>query len=545
LPAQLAGHARLASVLGARFTVPEVDALIRILEKEEGLDDVQLDASVGIQRLVDAGLMIRHRTGIVEFRHALLRDTIYQLLPDDRRKRFHRAAFQMYATSAHLPQEQRLPRLALHAARSGAKEEAARAYLELADRSAHTHAYLEAELAYTGALENLAGADDPRVAQAARGRGLMRFRVGRSDDALKDLRDARTRAKARGAVEDEVEILLDEATVLDWTDDFPSSEELVREAERLTGAPTGLTAARLTMARARVHHRRLESEACVDLGVRAVQMADALGGAGYETMIIALLMVAVDCSNLGRLDEAEAFFERVLAAAQARGDMQHVCAGTSNRVFLWFARKDVDRLFADVAEVIRIAREIGSAFLEFNAIRNMAEVEYVIEALDKAGEHAQRALEVATQLWGSDSAALSVCELLLARVALCRGDRGEAARLVERIRARLASGIPGVELAASDQVMLSVVDLASRGATREEWGELLERASTTGLQPLEEVEVLEAAAMEAARAGRGEEARGLFERALGVCAIKPNLMSNRVERRFRALAAESPAAAVV
>jgi tetratricopeptide (TPR) repeat protein len=536
LPAQLAGHARLASVLGARFTAGDVEALILILEKHETMEDVQLDASVGIQRLIDARLLVRHRTGLVDFRNSLMRDTIYQLLPDERRRSFHRAAFEMYRAKANLSVEERLPRLALHAARSGLREEAAAAYLEFAERAAQTHAYLEAELAFAGALENLS-ADDPSRTRAARGRGLMRFRLGRHDDALKDLTQALEQARVRRSVEDEIDLALDTATVLDWTRDFAQSAELVRRAQSLSEAPSALAAARIKMGLARTHFRRSEPEACVRVGAEAAAMAEALGGPGYETMVIALMMAGAAGANIGQLDEAERVFDKILAAAESRGDMQHVAGVLNNRAFLWFARKDADKLFAELAAATRIAREICAPLLEYSALQGTGEVAYVVESLERATEHAQRASELATQLWGAQSGELSARELLLARVALYRDDLGEARRLVDRIVARSSSGAEGAALLPSDQILLAMVDLGSRdaAAAAEEWDALLERASGAGLQPLEELELLEAIALATARAGRLDEAKARLRRALDASIARPNLMSNRIERKYAAM----------
>ena len=45
--------------------------------------------------------------------------------------------------------------MAFHAARSGLAAEAGRLYLDLAGRASARHAYLDAELLYSNALENL------------------------------------------------------------------------------------------------------------------------------------------------------------------------------------------------------------------------------------------------------------------------------------------------------------------------------------------------------------------------------------------------------
>ena len=76
-----------------------------------------------------------------------------------------------------------------------------RIYLTLAEKAQQAHAYLDAELLYYSALANLPAqaddevASDERFNQAIKGRALMRFRVGRWDDALRDFEAARDRAQ--------------------------------------------------------------------------------------------------------------------------------------------------------------------------------------------------------------------------------------------------------------------------------------------------------------------------------------------------------------
>jgi hypothetical protein len=85
------------------------------------------------------------------------------------------------------------------------------------------------------------------------------------------------------------------------------------------------------------------------------------------------------------------------------------------------------------------------------------------------------------------------------------------------------------------------VGCATRYATDEEWDELVARALALGLQPQEEVEILEASALALERAGWLEAAKIKLERALQLCAAKPNLMSKRIERRYAAMFGALPA----
>jgi eukaryotic-like serine/threonine-protein kinase len=531
LPPQLADHARLASVLGAGFTVAELEELLQVLERAGNLDDQQVDAAVGTQRLIDAGVLVRHRSGLIDFRHALLREITYRSLSDSRRERLHKAAYEMYLRLA-MPNERRVPRLALHAAHSGAKEAAAKAYLQLAERAVKAHAYLEAEAAFGRALENLPEHDE-RVVVAERGRGLMRFRLGRSEDALKDLRRAYERARALQLARSEAELLLDEAMVLDWTRDFEQSAARVRMVQAQLSETTSLLAARLAMSEARVAHRKGAAEICVRLGVEATARAERLGDEGYETRLIALMMVAPDCANLGRLEEAERYFESVIAEADKHGDLLHLGAATMNRALLWFARKDTERLFADLSRAMQISREIGEPRMEYCTLCNMAEVEYAIERLDDARQHTERALVLARQLWG-ESLELGTRELLLARIALYGGELGDAGALAARVRARLAdkqaNAGSDVDLAPTDHALLEMVELRVRGAGPVDWASLAERCRLLSLQPHEELEILESRALAARARGAHDESRRLFESALVLSRARPNLLSERVAR---------------
>jgi len=537
LPAMLGGHARLCSVFGASFTLGEVEELLSILEREELPQDMQLDASVGLQRLLDAKIVARHRGGLFDFRHPLLRDTIYELVPEPQRKKLHRAAFEMYRAST-TPNAQRLPRFAFHAAHCGETAAAASAYLELAERAAATQAYLEAEAAFGRALEHLL-TDDERVIAAMRGRGLMRFRLSRHEDALKDLERARELAEARGDVERVMELLLDAATVLDWTRDMKRSAELVREVQAYSPSPTGLLAVRLALGAARVHHRQGEGEICARLGREAATQALAFGDAGYETRVIALLMVGVDCSNLGRLEEAEQHFSAVIAETKAHADLHHLGAAYCNRSFLWFARKDVPRLIDDLMQTTSTAREIGEPLMEYIAACNLGEVRYSLAELESASEHTRRAIELAAQSWGELSLEVANRQLLLARIALYGEQLEQARELADRVSACLiaehASGTTAGDFTASDEALLEMVRLGARNASESEWEALAVRTADLSLQPLEEVELIESRALSAYRNGLHAESRALFERALEVSKSKPNLLSERVAQKLTLL----------
>jgi tetratricopeptide (TPR) repeat protein len=479
--------------------------------------------------------LVRERSGPLNFRHALLRDTLYQLVPEAQRKQLHRAALDMYR-AANTADELRLPRLALHAARTGEKETAATAYLELARRSVAAHAYVAAEAAFGRALENLSDADPERTIEAARGRGHMRFRLGRSEDALKDLRLARQHAHAAQKLELEVDLMLDEYDILDWNRDYDQSYAVMQAVEQLDASLPPALAAKLEMCRGRVHHRRGDAAASVERGLQAARMAEALGDEAFETRIAALNTTACDCANLNRLDEAERCFQEAITLAEEHGDLQHVAAARINRVLLWFARKDVPNMFEDLERTIAIARELGRQQLEYYALGSSGEIAYVMEDLERATADTLRAAEIVRQIWGQWSRELSARELLLARIALYRQDFANARSIAGRIRERMAqaraNNIADAELIVTDMILLEMVELSARDASSEDWDELMTRTANIERQPLEELECVECRALAAFRAGRIEESRHQFDRALQLAVAKPNLLSDRVSRRL-------------
>jgi len=536
LPPDLAAHARLVSVLGAEFSSDEVEGVLQELERAGSPIETQLDAGIGLKRLADSGILTRHRGGRVGFRHALLRDTVYQSVPPPERESIHRAAYEYYRRHDDLPDAARLPPMALHASKSGLKQDAARLYLDLAGRASARHTYLDAELLYRSALDNLPEDDAPARITVGQGLGLMRFRLGRHDDALKDLSAALDLARQATALSAQLNLLLDEAIVLDWVMEWAKSRVLSEEADALVAAhpalETPLVRARLLMARGRTFHRTSRFAEAVTTLQEAIGAAERVGEEAYEPLTHSLNMLAFCATNIGRPDLAEETANRCLAVFAEHGDMLGIAGTLQNRCMLSLLSNNIERLISDLERIIQIAREYGFSVAENLAVRDLAEVSFLFGRSDEALRHARRALEMYKLQLGDSNRSVANVEQQLARIFWQRGDRAEAAAVTHRLLAKQAeaqaSGRTDALLVDYERVLLDAVELSLRGGSGDAFDALVTRGRGLQLQPQDIVEIMEWKGLGALRAGRRDEGLRFLEDALAEAEKNAPIVADRL-----------------
>jgi tetratricopeptide (TPR) repeat protein len=535
LPPDLAGHARLASILGAEFDVDEMDGVVQTLEREGAAVATQLDAGVGIERLVGSGLLVRHRQGRVGFRLALMRDTLYRTIAPAERETTHRAAYRYFAARTALADEARLPKMAAHAALSGLRSEAAGLYLDLALRSERRHSYLDAESLFRQASDNLGDTpDDPRMMTALQGLGTMRFRLGRHEDALKDLAAARASAQKAGAREREIEIVLDESLVLDWVGDWSRSGARATEAEALaTAASTPLIDARLVYARGRTFHRANKPAEAIEQFEKSAAMAEALGTEGYETHILSLSLAGWNFSLLRRFDQAEDVFARLIATCEQRSDMLNLTVALNNRCILSLLSKNSERLLQDIRRLIVIARETGLPLVECSTAKDLGEVQYLLGE-SGAEEQVRKSIEVSRHVLGRHSRGTLTAELLLARVLAYRGDLAGANQVLADIRQAQAeartAGQTDAEFVAGEELFVEAIGLSGAAQEEAHWADILARAHQLTLQPQDVIEMMELEALSFWRGGQAAKARAVLETTIEEASKSAEIMLARLRR---------------
>ncbi|HWN69466.1 MAG TPA: hypothetical protein VNM90_17615, partial [Haliangium sp.] len=465
------------------------------------------------------------------FRHQLIRDHVASTTPAGLVMQIHGACLRFYDQTRVLPESYRLPHLARHAAESGATDRASFLYMQLAAQAMRRHAYLEAESMYSSALGLLGRGEQEARMRAFGGRGSMRYRLGRYEDALADFGRARGIAHELGDVVAEVELLLDMATVHDWTRDFRKSKSLVEEARALAPAERpALLEAELAMSEGRAAWRLLELEPARQLLDQAAVLSEALGDPGYETFIISLLLLGCAAVAQGDLALAEPTFDRVIALCEERGDTLHLASAYANRRELWLRTKDAARAAADGLRCLQIGRELGHSEVEYVSAYNLAELYYHTGQLESAWPHLRRAVEI------EPANSTKPMSLLLQARLLAYDNRRMAARsVIESIRenqsqARAMGDMDALFLE-SEEVLFQMAELATRETMSSEWESLRARAENVS-QAEELTEVIEMMALVALRRGRVAQGRSLLREAVEICARAPHIIEERIRQRL-------------
>jgi tetratricopeptide (TPR) repeat protein len=360
----------------------------------------------------------------------------------------------------------------------------------------------------------------------------MRYRVGRYEDSLADFAHARRLARARKDVRAEVELLLDEATALDWINDYSRSESRVTEAGTLMlQVQSAELMARLKLAIGRSQFRNgRRKEACASLE-EAAALAGNLENAGYETLVVSLMMLGVVLPDLGRIDEAEQVLQRVVTLCSERRDRLHLGSAINNRRNLWVARKDLERALEDQRHFMRLGRELGMVGWEYFAEYNLGELHYQAGQPEDADPHMRRAIDL--EVRHPEIAPKPQALLLRARLLAYRGEQAQARALLDEVERGItrakAHGRGGADLVPSEQVLFRMVELYTREAPAAEWRALRVDSLKHSVEQ-EPIEVAEFMGLALLRQGLMQEGLWQLEDARSMASHIPNVMEARIRR---------------
>lgn len=517
LPSGLRALLQVAALLGDEVRLEELSATLEHLGVAEELD-LSLDAGVGLERLARSGMLEARGSGNYRFAHPSLREAFGALLPASLRRRIGAAALRA------LPETPSLRRARL-AEVAGDIPLALSLHCKLAESARRAHRLLEAERHYSAALALFSREDDAPRLEALTGRGRIRYRLQRFDDALEDLRAARALAEARGDTPREVDLLLEEATVLDWQEDTDGSTRLMEQAlQKLgEGAPPELVA-RGELARGRVLFRQGDIHAAARQLERAAEASRA--ARDIESEAIALSMLGAILAWEDKVDAAARCYDAALALCEATGDTLHLGVTLNNRVVLRIKHRDLAGARADLERAVALGRELGNVQIERCSAFNLAELLHYQGRASEALPLARRA-HVLGQRFFPRSVVLDA--LLLARLACALDDEPEAIRQLAWMDERQgAAQLPpgGLVLLALVRHILAEAREA-RSHQREAWAALIEE-SRGACTPDERLEILVRAAQSARTAGNTEALRAYVAEAHEVSQTAP-LWTERVQ----------------
>ena len=536
LPPELAAHARLVSLLAPEVTAREVEGAIGEMPGSLA-ETFPMDAGVAMSRLREARILLQHRSGRFSYRTGVMREVVASTVPPARATDIHKAALAYYRL-APLADSTRLPRLAWHAAAAGERHEAALAYLAVAEAARERHNYLEADLDYTRALEQIDAGDLEGQLRAFKGRGTMRYRLGRHDGSLADLAQARELAVKNGDALIEADVLLDESMALDWLFEWRRSRELAERARELVAAhPDPLLEAKALLAVGRSYQRFNQDREAAELLRQADRAAERLGDDGYEVRMIADLMLGFLLPFLGLLDEAETSLDRANAMCEEKGDELHQAVVWMNRACLWIARNDRHRFMADNGRMLAYARRMGNANLERGGNLNSAYFLYWRGEFEAAIPFAKRAIEIDERYFHQGGFRPDAA-VLLARILWGAGRDQESRKLVDEVRRHQetarAAGQNELLLQPNDEMLLDMITLVLARGDAGAWEALMDRARSVA-QGQELIEALEVAGVSALARADADAARRWWREALQAGERIPNVMAGRIRERLARL----------
>lgn len=474
LSPELAAALRLCAVLGVTLAREELEWVADAVERAGGAG-TPVDAGFALRALVDEGLLERGAGDRYAFRNALFQDAIYEGLDPAQRVEVHRRALAYWQTKAAAPWADAaggtapapgprlegprvdvLGALARHAAACEERDQAADAHLQLGKLAFARHRHVEADQRYSAALAVAPPDDAPRRAAALGGRGSCRYRIGREREAHEDLTAAGELAVALGDRRLVAELLLEEATALDWAREFDASARRVEQARTIIEALRDpALEVRLLVAQGRTAWRQERVMDSIDILQRAKAAARAQDD--YESRVIALLILAFELAAVARLEEAEASFAEVISVTTEAKDWLHLISAYVNRAVLWVARKELARGTEDLQQAVTLSREIGNPLTERVAATSAAEL------LNRSGQRAEaltlaRRVCMLEQRFFERPTAMGL--LLLARMLISLDDFDEASRVMEQIvRSRPADLSEASELAISLRAFFGMLQL--------------------------------------------------------------------------------------
>jgi tetratricopeptide (TPR) repeat protein len=421
----------------------------------------------------------------------MMREAIEGLVPLALRRVLHAAAFRTFDVDEDSPLV-----VARHAEKCGENDIAATKFMEVAAAAEARFRYVESQQFYTSVLANLTPQDTELQMQALAGRSRVNYCVGRHDDALFDLDAAMKFAESHADRTLQAEMLLEQATILDWKFRFPESAQAGSKASDLAmDLDDADLRLRCDLAIARSKFR--EGKTAEAIRLLFVLEEEAKKAQDYATRIIAMAVLGGALAQQDRLDEAEACLESMIQLSRRVGDRFHLAVAHGNRMIVWAARNDYERAIHDAHEAVSVATEIGAFPIIWICEHTLAHVLMYLARYEEALEIAIGARDIQHRCSDQPDAADT---LLIARIKIAFSEPGAASDEISFLRKHYKHD----ELSPAHKIQTTMVELWEGEGTAQAWSDLLPEVEES-LDLNERLEFLLAYARAAKRAGRGDD----------------------------------------
>ena len=424
---------RAASVLGQRF---ELDSLRHLVGNPD----------YDCRPLVDNHL-VRPDELHFSFTHALIQGGVYASLLKNQRIELHRMAADWYGDNDFVLRAEHLDR----AGDSAALE----AYRQAALREAELYRPERALQLVRRALQ-IAAADDSFELRNLEGDLLRSY--GSIPESIEAYR------AAAAVAPDEVGRCLSMvgmAQGLAATAAHREAQEMLDQAIGIAGQHR-LTSelARICRTMGKIHFYRGQIDACLEANQRSLDHARASGSVEVEARALSGLANAE--YNRGRFISAQGYFDQCLELAREHGFGRILAANLSMRSYVSGWHDDIDSAIAGYREAARLAEQISDSRAQMMALMIGGSFWALVGDIEEGENWLNSSKDIIRRV----GAGLfeGVCDYLLGRFALLRGDSAEARRLVERGVSTLRESESGMTF--GGPIALGILALAANSETQ-------------------------------------------------------------------------------
>ena len=392
---------RAASVLGQRFDL-------------EGLRHLIGNPDYDCAELIEHHL-VRPDDSQYMFSHALIQGGIYASLLKNQRIDLHRLAAAWYREHDHVLQAEHLDR--------AGDSTAVEAYLQAAQRESE---FFRSERALQLVRRGLEIAPESESFALRCLEGDLLRSHGNLEESIEAYRSA---AEVAGAEVSRCSALIGMAQGMAVTASHREALELLGVAIEIADEhELVLEQARIYRTMGKVHFYRGHIDACLEANKRSLEYARAAESVEVEARALSGLANAE--YNRGRFISAQNYFDQCIELAREHGFGRIIASNLSMRSYVSCWQNDISSVLAGYREATQLAVQVNDPRAQMMALMIGGSFWAMVGDIDEGESWLKGSKAIIRQI----GAGLfeGVCDYLLGRFALLRGDRDEARQLTQQ-----------------------------------------------------------------------------------------------------------------